>query len=762
MKISPLKTVEPPINGGWQAAVLSEPPTSEEDQGAVDRARPAPDDSERQRLFLRRLGEALRAERDEAAAANLALQLLGEELGVDRCCVAELRAVGDWATISHQVFRQGLGPLPTLLRPALISAEIRVVGDLAEEASLDPDERTALAALGFGAFVVVPLRAGDESPLWALVAASAAPRRLSPGDVGLVEEVAERVWAAISLRREAAARARAEDARRTAEEKYRTLFDTIGEGLAIIELIRDATGKVVDVRYLEVNEAFEQHTGWRGARGKLRSEIAPIPDEEWLAGVERLVSAGEPERWEAYSRNARRWYRCFLSPIGGPGSDQIVLVFENITGRKHHERNQALLTGVNDDLARIDDVPATLERLGERIARHFEVPWCAIASPSPSFESSGIFHTWNAQDAAEFSGAWRMADLFACEPSAEEEPAVVNDTQNDGRTRAESCAALGIQSCVVVPLVRNGISRFLLGIFDRQVRVWRDDEVELMRELAQRIWTRLERVQAEEALRHSEGQLRTIAAELQEADRRKNDFLAMLGHELRNPLAAIRGGIKLMRSERALPESRAAALPIVAEQVAHMEHLVDDLLDLTRIVQGRVPLRWERVALQDSLRQALEMIRPQAEPGGFVIEVNVPETPLEVLGDRVRLTQIFMNVLGNAVKYSGDSRLVEVSAERHGDTAVVRVRDYGLGIAPEILPRIFEPFVQAKPGLTLQAGLGLGLAVVRQLMLLHDGEVEALSDGELLGSEFVLRLRLAQVEDENVRSALVANLLDRV
>ena len=529
---------------------------------------------------------------------------------------------------------------------------------------------------------------------------------------------------------------------RIAEEKYQTLFDTIAAGLAIVELIRDPAGRVVDARYLEVNDAFEQHTGWQDARGKRRSEIAPIPDDDWLVGCDRVVQTGEPERWEAYSRNARRWYRCFLSRIGGPGSDLIVLIFENISGRKHHERNRALLTAVTDDLAGLEKVPETMKRLAERIARHFDLPWCVIAEPGPDLDSSGVCYGWHAPGFAALEGACQLSDFLAGEAS-DGEPAVVGDTHNHPGVRVASLGVAGVRSFLTVPLMRSRVCRFLLSICDRDVRVWRDDEFELVRELAQRIWARLERAHGEEALRHSEAQLRRLAAELQEADRRKNDFLAMLGHELRNPLAAIRSGLLLMRSEKARPESREAALPIVAEQVSHVERLVDDLLDLTRIVQGNVQLRREKVAVQDALRQALEMVRPQAEPAGFAIEVRVPSSPLEVLGDRVRLTQVFMNVLGNAVKYSGDSRRIEVSAAREGDTAVVRVRDHGLGIPPEVLPRIFEPFVQAKPGVTLQEGLGLGLAVVRQLMRLHGGEVEAFSRGEKMGSELVLRLPLS-------------------
>lgn len=689
-----------------------------------------------ERAFLRKLGDALRAEPDEAAAAQLALRLLAEELGADRCCVAEL--LGDSAEMAHQFLRPGAAPWPSRLPPGLFPATpVRVVDAVAEG---------ALAAPGFGAYVAATLRQGERTPWWALLVVSAAPRRWTAGEAGLVEEAAERLWAALAYRREAAARARAEASQRKAEEKYQTLFDTIGEGLAIIELIRDAAEKVVDVVYREVNGAFERHTGWQNARGRRRSEIAPIPDDAWLDGVDRVARTGKPERWEAYSRNARRWYRCFLSPIGGAGSPLIVLIFENITGRKHRERNQALLSAVTDQLAGLENVPETLARLSERIARHFDVPWCVIAEPSPGLDSAAVRHGWHAPGVPPLAGTYRMRGLLAEEQLAVHrrgEPTVVGDIRNDGRVNAARFGAPGIRSFVLFPLVRKGAGLFLLAIFDRNVRAWHDDEVELMRELTQRIWTRLERAQAEEALRRSEAQLRTLAAELQEADRRKNDFLAMLGHELRNPLAAIRGGVLLMRSEKARPESRTAALPIVAEQVAHVERLVDDLLDLTRIVQGRVQLRRENVALQDALRQALEMVRPQAEPEGFAIEVRAPAAPLEVLGDRVRLTQVLMNVLSNAVKYSGDSRLIEVSAAGEGDSAVVRVRDHGLGISPEVLPRIFEPFVQAKPGLTLQAGLGLGLAVVRQLMRLHGGEVEAFSDGERRGSELVLRLPLS-------------------
>jgi two-component system, chemotaxis family, CheB/CheR fusion protein len=237
-------------------------------------------------------------------------------------------------------------------------------------------------------------------------------------------------------------------------------------------------------------------------------------------------------------------------------------------------------------------------------------------------------------------------------------------------------------------------------------------------------------------------ELKQAQLDLQEADRRKNNFLAILSHELRNPLTAIRDGVAILRSSKARQESQDIALQVVADEVVHMERLVDDLLDLTRIVQGSAQVRRNKMTVREALQQALEVVRPVADSGGFVIELQAAAEPLEIFGDLGRLTQVFGNVLNNAVKFSGESRRIEVSAVREGDFVVVRFRDWGLGIAPELLPRIFEPFVQATPGLTLQAGLGLGLTVVLQLVRLHEGRIEAFSEGEGKGSEFVFKLPL--------------------
>lgn len=297
-------------------------------------------------------------------------------------------------------------------------------------------------------------------------------------------------------------------------------------------------------------------------------------------------------------------------------------------------------------------------------------------------------------------------------------------------------AAIGLRSVCGVPLIKNGRLVATLAIADTTAHAWSETSILLLGDVAERIWLALERSRAEAALRHSESML-------QKADQRKNHFLAMLGHELRNPLAAIHAGLQLLASPKAKPESRERALPAVIEQTAHMERLVDDLLDVTRIVQGRVNLRPERVVVQDVLRQAIHMCSAQTEAGKFDLAIEWPETPLRVTGDQTRLVQIFTNLLDNAQKYSGAARRIELRARPEAGNVVVRIRDHGVGMSADFLPRVFEPFVQANPGLTLQAGMGLGLAVVRQLVRLHGGEVRAASEGEGLGSEFTVSLPAA-------------------
>jgi PAS domain S-box-containing protein len=238
-----------------------------------------------------------------------------------------------------------------------------------------------------------------------------------------------------------------------------------------------------------------------------------------------------------------------------------------------------------------------------------------------------------------------------------------------------------------------------------------------------------------------EDQLRQRVAELAAADRQKNEFLAMLGHELRNPLAPMSNALYLLKHSHADGALLEQAEGMIERQLQHLVRLVDDLLDVSRIIRGTIELRRERIDLAAAVRRAMETAQPVVDANGHVVEAALPGRPVHVMGDLIRLAQVIANLLTNAAKYSTRPGRITVRLAREGAEAVVAVRDEGEGIPPELLPRVFDLFVQG--GHTLarsQGGLGIGLTLVRRLVQMHGGRVSAVSRGEGLGSEFCVRL----------------------
>jgi PAS domain S-box-containing protein len=232
---------------------------------------------------------------------------------------------------------------------------------------------------------------------------------------------------------------------------------------------------------------------------------------------------------------------------------------------------------------------------------------------------------------------------------------------------------------------------------------------------------------------------------LQLADRRKDEFLAMLAHELRNPLAPISSAADMLRIAFA-HEARIKQIgDIIGRQVGHMRHLVDDLLDVSRVTRGLVALTRTRLDLRAVVLEAVEQSRPLVDARHHQLTVTVGDVPLPVDGDRTRLVQVASNLLVNAAKYTPDGGRIAVTLTAAGNAAVLAVRDNGSGIAPDLLPAVFDLFTQGSRTLDrTQGGLGLGLALVRKLVDLHGGRVEAASDGLGRGSVFTVTLPLAE------------------
>lgn len=232
--------------------------------------------------------------------------------------------------------------------------------------------------------------------------------------------------------------------------------------------------------------------------------------------------------------------------------------------------------------------------------------------------------------------------------------------------------------------------------------------------------------------------------ELNEADRHKDDFLALLAHELRGPLAPLRNGLELIKRGDGSEELRRRACGLMERQLEQLIRLVNDLLDASRIARGKIELRKAAVELGAVLREAVDVERPLVQAAGLALEANIPPEPLVVDGDALRLSQVFRNLLQNARKYTEPGGRIEVSLAAERGEALVRVRDTGLGIPAAKLEAIFEMFAQIEAGLPRsQGGLGIGLALARRLLGLHGGSVRAFSAGPGRGSEFVVRLPLA-------------------
>ena len=226
---------------------------------------------------------------------------------------------------------------------------------------------------------------------------------------------------------------------------------------------------------------------------------------------------------------------------------------------------------------------------------------------------------------------------------------------------------------------------------------------------------------------------------LKEADRAKNEFLATLAHELRNPLAPIRAAVRILQLQAEPNPISQSALDVIERQTRQMTRLIDDLLDIARITSNKLELRQERIELREVLDAAVETSRPLIDQLGHKLIVKAPVAPIQIDGDLVRLAQVISNLLNNAAKYTERSGRIWLTAARKGSDVVIKVRDTGIGIPAEVLPQIFEMFTQVDRATNGPAGgLGIGLTLVKRLVEMHGGTISAQSNGRGQGSEFVV------------------------
>ena len=468
-------------------------------------------ESEARQAFLLKLSDVLRFLADpveiQAAVAQTALNYYE----ADRCYYCEI-ADGN-AIIRRDATREdlpsvaGVYPLSSfaIFQAVVDAGRPFIVRDVHTTDLVDEDLRQLCIQLQVISFVDVPVIKNGK-PVGILCLVQSTPRDWTDLEVELAVETVDRTWAAVE-------RARAEAALAASEEKYRSLFETIGEGFCIFELIDDETKTAIDYRFLEVNQVFERQTGLENAVGKLGSEIAPNTERYWLEAYDKVARTGEPLRLENYNQSTGRWYVAYASRIGGAGSRQVCTVFDDITDRKRTETNLAFLAEISQDLVHLTNIDETMEAIGAKIGGHFHVARVIFSEISEDQETGRVSHEWHQPDLPDMKGTYATKAYFS--PEFERlhragDTAVVHDTATDQRVDGERYAALSVGAFAGVPLIRQDKWRFYFSLLDCEPRNWRDDDIELMRELTTRIWTRLERARAEEALRESEEKYRVL------------------------------------------------------------------------------------------------------------------------------------------------------------------------------------------------------------------------------------------------------------
>ena len=478
------------------------------------------------------------------------------------------------------------------------------------------------------------------------------------------------------------------------ELRYHSLFERLIEGFCIVEVLFDPAGRPIDYRFLEVNPAFEAQTGLRDAPGKRMRELAPDHEAHWFELYGRIALTGEPAHFVNEAKALNRWYDVHAYRVGNPEEHRVAILFHDLTDTKR----------------------------AEGVLRESEERFRSFADAIPQLtwmaDADGAINWYN-QRWYEYTGT-TPEQMAGWGWQAVHDPALLPQVMEAWQASLKT----GSPFEMVFPILgRDGVFRpFLTRVVpvrgqDGHIFQWFGTNTDVT-----------EREQAKEALR--------------EEARRKDAFLAVLGHELRNPLAPIRNAVYLLSHGPLDPASTRANCAILERQVAHMVRLVDDLLDVSRIARGSILLKKEEVDLVATVRCLIEDHRALVADRGVALESRLPSSPIWIEADPTRITQSISNLLHNAIKFTdpGGRIVITVGPVRSGQ-CLIQVQDDGAGIAAELLAGIFDPFMQSPAMIgRSRGGLGLGLALAKGLIELHGGTLAARSDGPGRGAEFSIQL----------------------
>jgi PAS domain S-box-containing protein len=553
-------------------------------------------------------------------------------------------------------------------------------------------------------------------------------------------------------------------ARRTieaSEARFRRIFESSMIGFLFSR---------VDGTVLEANDYFLRLLGvtrddLREGRVRWGELTAPGYEDLTEEALRQLHESGTsaPFEKEYIASDGRRVPVVVGSTLLPGAGDESVTFVLDISERKRAEQQLELLAEASRVIASTNDTAEMLQGVA-RLCSPILGDWCGVylLDDSGAFTVAGSHHV----DPEKHASARELMTRSLLAPDIAHglghvartgEAQLLHDVAELMRQhasadprRAAFLERLGMRSSILAPLATKGRTLGVISFGLREsARRFDERDLVLAEELGRRISQALETAR----LHAERGELlareRHARAEAENASRAKDEFLALLGHELRNPLAPILTALQLMQIRGAHAVERERA--VIERQTHHLVRLVDDLLDVSRITRGKVELKRERVELASVVARAIEMASPLIEQRRHNLEIRVPQHGFALDADPARLAQVIANLLTNAAKYTESGGRITITAARagaEGSEIALAVRDTGIGISPDVLPRVFDMFVQERQALDRsQGGLGLGLALVRSLVTLHGGTVSAYSAGRGQGSEFTIRLPAAVPQD---------------
>lgn len=661
------------------------------------------------------------------------------------------------------------------------------------------------------------------------------------------------------------------------DERYRSLVDSIEQGFCVFDVVLDEADRPLDLRFVEVNRAFERHSGLVNVVGRRLGEFVSAITPSLLERVARVASTGDSLQFIHPSHALGRVFRVHAFTFGGMGSRRVAIMFEDITEQQRAEaaahvleERQAFLLDLSDTLRPLADPIEIQAKAAALLGKQLDTDWAYYAEFDPAITVAhitrdharpGVPSLIGRHPLEEFPGivaALRIGRPFAIADLMTSEMAT-----DEGKRRYRE---IGVHALAVVPVVKAGITLSAIVAIDRKPRSWPEAQLALLEATAERTWAAVERARAEVSLRETEQRLQlaldashmgtfvwhiednrhepdarmlrlfgldpeaparplhaaihpddriryldaveraidrhgrgtlhedirvvhpngserwlSITAQtvfdgdgrqpvrlvgiavditerktteaalrereerLRESDRRKDEFLAVLSHELRNPLAPVRTGLEIIRLTGNSPNAVEQLRAMMERQIAHMVRLIDDLLDVSRITSGKIRLQRQTVELSTLLGTALESARAAIDEKSIELRVDVPNTRILIDADPTRFIQVVSNVLHNAVKFTEPCGNITIAARTTLDELVLTITDSGAGISESMLPRVFDLFTQDDDvAQRANSGLGIGLALARRLLELHGGSIEARSEGPGRGSSFEMRLPVSR------------------